>query len=119
MTGFRNKGKVNKGNIVDQMNANLDDLRQLVQKRFNDVSRHQVARHGHKVTAEDVAKGAAEIKVFSSEKITGHIIQIYRAGSIVTTDARVYVGDKGILFIQNGLESYTLAEGDIIAYLCW
>lgn len=86
-------------------------------KLLIDFQRHSVNRGGHHVTAEEAAAGCAAIETHLTV-INGHMIQIYRAGHIVTGDAIVSI-EKGTLYVQSGEMSYQMGEGDIIAVITW
>ncbi len=94
-----------------------DEIKRYFNKLFEDLYPLMSARQGHTVTAREAFTGQAEIKT-TVPIITGHIIQVYRAGSIVTGDAKVFV-NGGNLYVENGESIYQLMPGDIVSWMAY
>ena len=90
-------------------------------QRFDDFLKQypnsQLTRSWAIVSQREVDQGYANIWT-GLGTIAGHIIQIYRAGHIVTGDAKVSTRET-MLEVSSGLKNYELRAGDKIHFIVW
>jgi hypothetical protein len=51
--------------------------------------------------------------------VTSWIVQVYRSGVNVTSDAVISAQTGGVLRVADGGSTYNMAESDVINYLAW
>jgi hypothetical protein len=104
-----NKTKLNKMNRAAQ-DASLGTL-------LGTLETNMITPAAHIVTVTE-ANASAVVIDSGLDTISGKIVQIFRSGSIVTSDAFV-TATGSALGIYPGAATYTVTGSDVINYLVW
>ncbi len=106
-------GEIAKG-FEESMKAYLNALFERFTKH---IEMYLVRRNVHLVSEKESIAGVADIYTGLKE-VSGHIIQIYRRGTIVANDA--FVNSRGtMLRVESGEDHYRLITGDKICWIAW
>lgn len=111
---LNNAMEANRRANVGSMLSGLDDNMAGVIQQIIDMS---IVRGSYIATADDVTAGGAEIATGLAQ-ISGFIVQIFRAGVIVTEDSAIGV-DEGDLLVADGAVTYDITADDVINYIVW
>ena len=107
--------------MVDEMNsaAGKSELGTEVLENQTDITALEAlvkASGEYAVDSDDDT--ANTVAIDTGVTITGYIVQIYRSGVELHSDAAISVATT-ILTVADGAATYTLTDGDVINYLVW